>query len=44
MIKKRVTSKELETQTDLVSDEVEKLKLFHDKYLDRELTLDSKLR
>lgn len=38
------TSKEIDTQTDLVGDEVEKWRDFYDKYLDKQLKLDVNLR
>lgn len=38
------TSKEIDTQTDLAGDEVEKLRDFHDKYLENQLKLDVNLR
>lgn len=41
---KQTTSKEVDIQTDLVGDEVEKLRSFHDKYLEKQLKLDVNLR
>lgn len=38
------TSKEIDTQTDLVGNEVEKLRDFHDKYLEKQFKLDVSLR
>jgi hypothetical protein len=41
---KQKISKEIDIQTDLVGDEVEKLRDFHDKYLEKQLKLDVNLR
>jgi hypothetical protein len=38
------TSKEIDTQTDLVGDEVEKWRDFYDKYLEKQLKVDGNLR
>lgn len=43
-IDKQKTSKEIDIQTDLVGDEVEKLRDFYDKYLEKQLKLDVNLR